>query len=420
MRRSLVLALISAVLLGLMPMAQAAFLPLPPGSGDGLGTPGQLPADALPPTPVCQTESPAKAGKHARRKATVKVGTYNVLHTQDRDGRPTAPQRIGMLADTIEASGADALGLQEVAKSANLAGLDNDDDGISGLMVELIAQRLAASTKEHWHWCWFASNAHIPYEPEPNPGGGGGPLTELASFGGGQQTGNGDEFREGVAILSRYKITKPSVRRLALRAHEAAYCDEVDPIGCQFAVVFDSRVIMRAVINGPAGDFDLYTTHIAHGVTSQSDDTKQRHIDEGLAYIGETEDKSTPTFYVGDFNSDRHAENGTPGRDRYASIVGPATSFLDMYLAAPPGARDRPDFTGGQEVVTPDLVVTADVTIDFVFAQNLRRCRSTEGRVIGDFSAPRVDEPGDPTNNRVWPSDHFGVVTTIDCAKKKK
>ena len=95
------------------------------------------------------------------------MGTYNVLHTQDRDGNPTALQRVGMLAAAIERSGADAMGLQEVAKSANLAasaaaaGLD-DGDEVTGLMVELIAQDLVARTGDTWSWCWFASNAHVP------------------------------------------------------------------------------------------------------------------------------------------------------------------------------------------------------------------------------------------------------------------
>lgn len=395
MRLRLSLALATLLLVGVTVPAWGTL-------GDLPGVPGQLADDGpLAPTPLCQTEegdleTPSNDGPELR------VGTYNVLHTQDPDGNPTAPQRIGMLADAIEQSGADALGLQEVAKSANLAELDADDDGVDGLMVELIAQRLASTSSDDWSWCWFASNVHVPLEPEPNPGGGGGPLTELATFGGGQQTGNGSEFREGVAILSRYPITSPTVKRLSLRTHEAAFCEDVDPLNCQFAVAFDSRVIMHGVIDAPSGPVDLYTTHLAHGVTSQSDDTKARQISEGLEHIGATEDPTTPTFFVGDFNTDATVE---PDADRYAAIL--AAGFTDSYVAAAALDEGDPLGTSSQNVVSHELEV--DHTIDYVFVKRLG-CGATYGDIIGDTKAERTDAAG-----FVWPSDHMGVVTTFGC-----
>lgn len=393
MRRSFVLAILAVTLLGLGPAAQAVV-------GDLPAPPGQLADDGpLAPQPVCQVEEGVN-GPAPVVGSDLRVGTYNVLHTQDSDGNPTAPQRIGMLAAAIEASGADALGLQEVAKSANLASLDTDDDGVDGLMVELIAQDLTRRTGQDWSWCWFASNAHIPYEPEPAPGGGGGPLTEAAAFGSGQQTGNGDEFREGLALLSRFPIVSPSVKRLSLRAHEAAFCDDIDPIGCQFAVLFDSRVIMHGVIEGPVGPVDLYTTHIAHGVTSESDDTKARQIRESLEHIAATENPATPTFYTGDFNS-------TPDTDRYAAIT--EVGFTDTYATAAARDLSDPPGTSSQDVVGATLTVAR--TIDFVFGRSLGPCAPTFGDIIGDTPAARLDEPG-----TVWPSDHLGVVTTFSCA----
>lgn len=400
MRRHLVLFLAAILLLGLTPAARA-------GIGDGLGTPGQLVDDGpLAPQPICQTEGGINGQKQAEPGSELRVGTYNVLHTQDKDGNPTAKQRVGMLADAIERSGADALGLQEVAKSANLRSMDTDgDDGMTGLVVELLAQDLALWSGNDWHWCWFASNAHVPYEPEPTAGGGGGPLTEIAVLAAGQQTGNGEEFREGVALLSRYPIVSPSVKRLSLRMHEAAFCDEIDPVGCQFAVVFDSRVIMHGVIDGPLGPVDLYTTHIANGVTDQSDDTKARHIQEGLDHIAATEKPNTPTFYVGDYNTERDAEPSSAHTVRYSSVID--AGYIDTYVAAALRDPGDPEGTSSQDVVGPGLTVKR--TIDFVFARNLIRCQVTFGDIIGDVPADRTDKPG----TTVWPSDHLGVVTTI-------
>jgi len=401
-------SLLAAVLLVAGGPARAAIGGLPLPTGVAPAVPGQLVDDGpLAPTPLCDTEPaalplPGPAGP-------LRVGTYNVLHTQDPDGNPTALQRVGMLADAIAESDADVLGLQEVAKSATLAaaaaadGLD-DDDEVTGLMVELIAQDLAASTSEDWSWCWFASNAHVPLEPEPAAGGGGGPLTELATLGSGQQTGNGSEFREGVAILSRFPIASPTVKRLSLRMHEALYCDEIDPTGCQFAVVFDSRVIMHGVITTPDGPVDLYTSHLAHGVTSESDATKARQIEEGLAHIAATEDPATPTFFVGDFNTEA---TGQPDEGRYQTIL--AAGFIDTYGSASSQDASDPVGTSSQDVVGEDL--TVDRTIDYVFAKHLGVVTVTYGDIIGDKRAERADTPG---ADWVWPSDHLGVVVTLD------
>lgn len=400
MRRSLALATATATAMLLSVTAPALAT-----IGDVAAVPGQLVDNGpLAPRPLCQTEA-GIAGAASGSSRELKVGTYNVLHTQDADANATAAQRVGMLATAIEHSGADAMGLQEVAKSATLAGLDTDSDGVNGLVVELIAQKLAASTGTSWNWCWFASNPHVPLEPEPKAGGGGGPLTETAAFASGQQSGNGNEFREGVALLSRYPIVSPTVKRLSLRMHEAAFCEDIDPIGCQFAVVFDSRVIMHGVIQAPSGPVDLYTTHLAHGVTSQSDDTKARQIREGLEYIAATENTATPTYYVGDFNTDALA--GGSDTVHYASILD--AGFTHTYLAA--GAHDSTDPAGTSDQSVLAEHLTVDHTIDYVFSKRLGGCNVAFGDIIGDVRADRSDEPG-----WVWPSDHMGTVSTMSCA----
>jgi endonuclease/exonuclease/phosphatase family metal-dependent hydrolase len=353
-----------------------------PGSARAI-LPGQLPLPPEP-TPVCATE----AGTGGVDDGSLRVATFNVLHTQDPDGLATIEQRIPMLVSAIAGSGADVVGLQEAAKS-----------GDHGLVAERLAEGLVTATGDTWHWCWFASNPHIPYEPEPNPGGGGGPLTELAATGAGAQSGNGAEFREGVAVLTRMPLLSASVMRLPLRSHEAVACVPPDPLGCNFAALFDSRVLLHARVDTPSGPLDLYTTHIAHGLTALSDDTKLRQVEAALDHIDATAAvDALPDVFVGDFNS-------VEGDPRHQAVT--TRGFIDTFRAANPEADG---FTASQDVVGPAL--TVDHRIDFVFSR-VGSCpvAVTESSVFGADPEPRVDAPG-----TVWPSDHLAVVSALALA----
>lgn len=349
--------------------------------------PGQLPIPPEP-TPLCGTSSaptelePGSLDPVPLPSEGLRIATYNVLHTQDAEGAATIDTRLDLLADEIAAQNPDALGLQEVSKS-----------GAFGFVIEELAGRVATLTGQDWHWCWFASNPHVHYEPEPQPGGGGGPLTELAVQAAGQQTGNGNEFREGVALLARHPILDASVRRLTLRSHEAVACVPPDPIGCNFAALFDSRVVMHGRVAG----VDLFTTHLAHGLTALSDDVKLRQVNDALARIAEVSDPSTPDVFVGDFNS-------VEGDDRWTAVTD--AGFVDGFRHAEPGADG---FTSGQDVLSDAATVSR--RIDFVFVRGLQAC---VGDVFGDTPLVDPDGPGSPD---IWPSDHYAVRVDLaaDC-----
>lgn len=320
-----------------------------------------------------------------RRGRRLRVATYNILHTQDSDGLATIEQRVGLLTAAIQNADIDVVGLQEVSSSGN-----------HGLIIERLASGLAGATGDSWQWCWFASNPHVHYEPEPQPGGGGGPLTELAASAAGAQTGNGSEFREGLAVLTRLDVADASVTRLPLRVHEAALCIPPDLLGCNFPALFDSRTLLRVRLAAPFGEFDFYTTHIANELTALSDDTKLRQVRAALEHIDETaQPDPLPDVFVGDFNS-------VEGDERYQAVL--LDGFIDTYRAANPTADG---FTAPQDVVGDAR--TASERIDFVFARS-GACRFgvTESTVFGDESAVRADSEG-----RVWPSDHFGVVSEV-------
>ena len=346
--------------------------------------PGQLPLPPEP-TPLCESEAPGPSAPAPVDDGELRIATYNVLHTQDSDGLATIEQRIPMLVAAIQGSGADVAGLQEVAKS-----------GDHGLVARRLAAGLATATGESWSWCWFASNPHVHYEPETNPGGGGGPLTELAATGAGAQSGNGSEFREGLAIVSRLPILEASVVRLPLRVHEAAACVPPDPFGCNFAALFDSRALLHARVDTASGLLDLYTSHIAHGLTVLSDDMKLRQVNAALDHIDATAAEDVlPDVFVGDFNS-------VEGDPRHQAVL--ARGFVDTFRVANPGVDG---FTGGQDVVGP--APTVSERIDYVFARpGTCELDVIESHVFGDTPEPREDAPG-----TVWPSDHFAVVTAL-------
>ncbi|MGH9137311.1 MAG: endonuclease/exonuclease/phosphatase family protein [Acidimicrobiales bacterium] len=349
--------------------------------------PGELPLSP-PAVPLCDRAAGDADSTVTRDGSHLRVASFNVLHTQDPDGLATVEQRIPMLTDAIADAGVDVVGLQEVSRSGN-----------HGLVAARLAQGLAAATGDTWQWCWFASNPHVHYEPEPQPGGGGGPLTELAASAAGAQSGNGSEFREGLALLTRFSVLDAAVTRLPLRVHEAALCVPPDPIDCNFAALFDSRALLRVRVETPSGELDVYTTHIAHGLTVASDDTKLRQVRAALDSIDATaRPDPLPDIFVGDFNS-------VEGDTRYQAVLG--RGFVDTYRVANPAADG---FTAPQDV-TGDTSTVSE-RIDFVFARR-GACllEVTESDVFGGQPADRDGGPG-----LVWPSDHYGVVAELSVA----
>jgi endonuclease/exonuclease/phosphatase family metal-dependent hydrolase len=358
--------------LGAVAVLSVGVLPLAwPARAEPLPTDGQ---------PECGTEGSVPADVPASK---LRIATFNVLHTQDDVGEQTLETRVPLLVQALADARIDVAGLQEVAKTTN-----------HGSVAQRIAQGLAATTGVRWHWCWFQSNPHFPGEPDLQPGGGGGPLTELMAT---QARAGEARFAEGVAVISRLPITSSSVRRMPPRTYEAPFCVPPDPLACNAAAAFDARTVLHARVAGPQGPLDLYTTHVAHGLTPLSDTTKLLYANLALRYVDETAGAdSTPDLLVGDFNS-------LEGSAVHNAVT--AAGYLDTFRAANP---DDPGLTGGQDPVAAES--TVDGRIDYVFARP-GGCglavKSSE--VIGDAPA-QVD------GGWVWPSDHYGVVSELRCA----
>ena len=311
--------------------------------------------------------------------APLKVGTYNILHTLEETAYESLDTRLELQADVLTAAGVDVVGLQEVV------GKTSEHDNAA----ERLASEMAERTSQRWEWCWFQSNPHFPGEPDLYEGGGG-PLSEQMALRG--RNGSG-EFREGLAVISRFPIGERAVRRLPPRSYEAAACTNVppDPLGCNLAAVFESRAVMWTRI----GDVDVFNTHFAHGITQLSAASRQVHSEFALGFIDEKADRNdaSPDFFVGDFNS----VEGDPVHDRITG-AGWADTFREKHPT-------DPGITSHQVIRSP--TPANDARIDFVFARP-GGCglKVVDSEVIGDAYVPYQD-------GVLWPSDHYGVVSTV-------
>ncbi len=363
MKRRLALGLILGLLAGVVPAG---------------------PAYALGEEPLCGHAMGRNVRKATAR--TLRVAQFNVLHGQSDTGAETLAARLKLQIDVLAKARVDVVGMQEVSKTTS-----------HGLVVERLADGLAKRVGGHWYWCWFASNPHFPLEPDVQPGGGGGPFSEVMAT----QARSGEaEFREGIAILSRHEITHAQVLRVRPRSYEAVVCVPPDPIDCNAAGFFDSRSVMWVRIDAPSGHdgYDVYTTHIAHGLTPLSDTTKLLQTQEALDWIdGNGQDEATPDVFVGDFNS----EEGSAVHDEVTGA-----GWTDTYRAA---NRTAKGFTSDQDPLAPRATVSS--RIDYVFARPGTCGLKVRSSAVIANKVYRV--AGKP----LWPSDHYGLVSEIACGR---
>ena len=375
-------ALVAATLVAVAGLSPAA------GAPDTSGTPG---VDGR---PLCGAETAPADRPAAPPDGKLRVASLNVLHSDTDLGDQTLGARLELAADTLAASGADVVGAQEVTKNE-----------AHGTVAQRLARALAARTGERWEWCWFLSNPHAPGEPDVQVGGGGPLSEEMAASGNFPDPG---DFREGLAILSRFPITAARSRRLTPRTYEAPACVPPDPLACSLPAVFDARQVLWARVDSGDGLLDVFDTHIAHELTEASPATKLLQVEQVLAVIGQwAAADRVPDVLTGDFNS-------TPDTDRYAAVVN--AGFVDTYAAAlapacDPGRGQRGGCTSDQAVLTDQPVATATERIDYVFAKP-GQCglRVPASAVIGTNPQRR------PDGKWLWPSDHLGVVSELACA----
>ena len=368
----------------LLAVAALAGLAVPTASGSL----GLVPALASPVDgpPRCGVEP--GAGAVAPDDGIVRVATFNVLHSLDDDADATMGVRIELLADALAGSGADVMGLQEVVASSD-----------HGLVASRLAAALAARTGDDWHWCFNRSNPHVPGEPDTEPGGAGGPLSAFAA----QQARPGDApWSEGLAVLARFPIAASEAHRLPPRTAEVPFCvaeHPDDPLAGPTCAL-DTRQILWARVATGCGDLDLFTSHLAHHLSSQTETIQSLQMADGLATIDRLATPGAlPDVYVGDFNT-------TEGSPVHQAATG--AGFVDTYRAVEPTAAGH---TSSQDITSP--TATVGQRIDYVFARpGSTPLALADAEVIGDQPAPL---PGGPLGAVVWPSDHYGVAVSLGC-----
>ena len=329
-------------------------------------------------TPLCGVEEPPPGTPVRADDGALSVATLNVLHAETDEGDESLAARLPLLAGAIVEAGADIVGAQEVTR--------NEEHGI---VAQRLASLVAAATGEAWSWCWSRSNPHLPGTPDVQDGGGNPLDDQMAAFGNFPDEG---DFSEGLAILSRHELEESRFRRLPPRSYEAVACVDPDPF-CRLAAAFDSRQVLWARVVTPAGDVDMFTTHLAHGLTPLSDTTK---LLQAQAAVAITEEWATegplPDFLVGDFNS-------APGSAVHQEVVG--AGFVDTYT----GDETSGGPPDGQEVWSPSPERPMSERIDYVFARGA--VTVLDSRRIADV--PLLQ----PDGRYLWPSDHYGFVTTV-------
>jgi endonuclease/exonuclease/phosphatase family metal-dependent hydrolase len=341
------------------------------------------------PRPACGTEHPRAAvpPRPAVPRSSVRYASYNFLHALGTSNS-SLDARVPLIVDAIAAAGADVVGAQEV-----------EELGSRGFTTARVARGLVAKTGSAWHWCFFAANPVVPGEADSLVGGGGPQsiaIQPIASGALGETV-----FRTGVGILSRYPIVASGAERLPYRvAEDVNACPDLP---CRLAATFESRAAVRAVVATPAGRVHVVSTHLAHTVTARSDLSRVAQNAAMLEWI-ETFSAAAPypVVLTGDFNS-------VEGSRVHAAVL--AAGFVDTFRVAHPTASG---FTSSQEIGAPGPTVTS--RIDYVFARGAACALPRAGRA----RSPRVvssdvfgDEPGLVGGAPLWPSDHYGVVTSL-------
>ena len=332
---------------------------------------------------------------------TLKVATFNALHSETDEGDRTLGDRIPLIADAIAKSGADIIGLQEVTENYDY-NAKSEYPQKHGQVYVRIAEQLSRITGESWTSCFTPSNPHAPTLIDTD-------LDQVM-----RATGNlpdqGD-FSEGLAILTRYYVQDAKWRRMLPRSYEAAACVNLDPF-CNLTAAFDARQIFWMRVKTPQdGSVDVFNTHLAHNITPLSKLTQQLMARQAIAFIDRyAKADRNPDVFLGDFNS-------APKSAVIRTLA--AAGFADTYATSGgPECVKRGDAAcsggpvDGQESFTKTPTRTMGGRIDYLLARAPKGCalRVPDSHTIGTTPAKQKD------GRYLWASDHVGFVSTIACA----
>jgi endonuclease/exonuclease/phosphatase family metal-dependent hydrolase len=185
----------------------------------------------------------------------------------------------------------------------------------------------------------------------------------------------------GNAILSRWPMSETEIRRLP-----------------SFPGVDELRVVLKAVVDGPRGPIDVYTTHL----NWRYDESHVRQVQvKALAeLIAESRGRTFPAVLCGDFNADWWSDEVRMLTGR-APVPVPRLVFFDAWEVA----GDGPGHTWSNENPFAVGDLEPDRRIDYVFVG------WPKARGAGHVVAARV-EGVEPVNG-IHPSDHYAVLAEL-------
>jgi endonuclease/exonuclease/phosphatase family metal-dependent hydrolase len=191
-----------------------------------------------------------------------------------------------------------------------------------------------------------------------------------------------DGVRFGNAILSRWPITGHEMRPLPAPGGREEF-----------------RTVVRADIEGPRGDLQLFTTHLNWRFDESH--VRQRQVASIAEFIAESPPRTYPAILCGDFNAD-------PDSDEMRMLTGKAASpvdrmvFHDAWVVAGDGS---PGATWSNANPYARLDLEPDRRIDYVLA-GWPKARGA-GHVV-DCALAGANPIGG-----VHPSDHLGVIADL-------
>ena len=361
------------------------------------------------------------AGASATPAAT--LANLNILHGFDCDqpvpgdgNQCRVRERVKLLTQhLVEQACPDVVTLQEIVNLEYLLRSPTEQVGPLDSVVDLIAGELTSLEAQ----CGF--RYQIIYQPFLNV-----------------LTAETDEE----LVLSRYPVIQSATKVL----HSALYNDTF--------MLFTRHVLYLRVAH-PAGDIDVYTTHLASRSDSATNpcdsaytvpgtpielrsecpaecdnrDTVRACQAEQLAlYVEQTRGDGNLALIAGDFNA-------VPGSSEYRAMT--RRGWVDTYLSDGQPECDPSTGTGctsgraSNATSLEDPALQVDRRIDYIFAalpRNSNTCittatgdtgswRQTGGALFAATPNPFVDTCGSSPNDICWVSNHSGNLAQLRCRR---
>lgn len=289
---------------------------------------------------------------------TLRIATLNIWHN-----RGPWPQRLRLIRNEIERLEPAVIGLQEVLRNRDVGGVGPASVASpETCQATEIAQGLGY-TVAYGPACDFSETHH-----------------------------------HGNALLSRLPIRRVGV------------------FGLPGADTAEPRSLLFALIETQCGDLPVFVTHLSwepHHASIR--DAQVRFIAAKIDELTSVDDSILPAILVGDFN----AEPDSDELRHLRGVDGQNGSFVDAWSHAADGGGGGADGSAGATFDTANDYARAaeepSCRIDYILVrrrEDLRRCRPVHAELAFTTSEPWHD-------TRVWPSDHFGVLTDVMLARRE-